>query len=154
VLREDRLTVDTPWGYYAVNMKYILIVGALVLIVFVVWKVAAPVVDPDVAAEHGLHWHAHLTIEVDGKNVPIQADIGLGAEEKPIHTHDTDGVIHMEFPGEVHQKDLELRQFFKEWGRDITSFGPNMHMQVNGATSTEYGRYVMHDGDEIVLQYN
>ncbi|MDE2079372.1 MAG: hypothetical protein KGI73_03235 [Patescibacteria group bacterium] len=109
--------------------------------------------NSDVITTQGLHWHAMLSIEVGTTSISIPAGIGLGAAEMPIHTHDDTGRIHMEFSGIVHKSDLELHHVFDEWGRPMDSFGSSMTMTVNGATSTAYGAYVMHDGDTIVLHY-
>ena len=138
-------------------MRNTLIVIVVVLALFAggaVWSQTLQSGNPDVVAANGLHWHPHLSIIVGGTPVVIPAGIGLGAVESPIHTHDASGTIHLEFSGVVHANELALGQFFKVWGRPIDSFGTNMTMSVNGATSTTYGDYVMHDGDKIVLRYD
>ncbi|HUY62380.1 MAG TPA: hypothetical protein VMV50_01135 [Candidatus Paceibacterota bacterium] len=135
-------------------MKYAYVAIGVVIVGLLGWTVVSQASDPTIVATHGLHWHSHLFITVKGQNVTIPAGIGLGAAEMPIHTHDDTGTIHMEFPGVVHASDLTLAQFFKVWGKDMSSFGSNMQMIVNGATSTAYGSYVMHDGDTIELSYD
>lgn len=109
--------------------------------------------DASVVTTQGLHWHAMLKIEQGTSTVTIPAGIGLTGTEQPIHTHDTTGKIHMEFSGVVHKSDLELHHVFDEWGKPMSSFGTLTSMTVNGATTTADGSYVMHDGDQIVLQY-
>lgn len=130
-----------------------LIIGAAVVLGLFVFGSSLSAQNPDVVTTRGLHWHAMLSIEVGTTSVAIPAGIGLGANEMPIHTHDDTGRIHMEFPGIVHKSDLALHHLFDEWGRPMDSFGTGMTMTVNGATSTAYGAYVMHDGDTIVLRY-
>jgi len=89
----------------------------------------------------------------------IPADIGLPAgmnsAHQPIHTHDDSdqGIIHMEFSGRVLKQNTTLGQFFKNWGKDMRSFGQNMKMMVNGQENTEYENYIMHDKDDIELYY-
>ncbi|MEK7509085.1 MAG: hypothetical protein AAB605_00045 [Patescibacteria group bacterium] len=109
--------------------------------------------DPDVVARSGMHSHPQLEIYVKGEKVDIPQNIGLGAVHKPIHTHDDLPLIHLEFSGMVRSDDIILGRFFENWGRDIRSFGENMHMTVNGVESTEYERYIMKDGDRIELRY-
>ena len=138
-------------------MRTTLIIVGLGLVLLVGgswWSRSLQAKDPNVIATNGLHWHAHLVIEVGTTTVAIPAGIGLGAAEMAIHTHDATGEIHMECGGVVHKKDLTLGQFFKVWGKDINSFGTNMRMTVNGTPNTEYGAYEMHDGDNIVLIYD
>lgn len=113
--------------------------------------------DPDVIAVGGMHWHPILTMYVKGEKLELPPDMGLGAVHKPIHTHAEDsakGVIHLEFAGMVRKDDIMLGRFFEIWGKDMSSFGSNMRMTVNGAPNTELGNYVMHDGDKIELRYD
>lgn len=118
--------------------------------------------DPDVIASNGLHWHPELTIYVKGEKQAIPANIGIGAQfasepmgMAPIHTHDdaVSGIIHLEFSGVVHKDDIKLAQLFKNWSKDINSFGSNVKMTVNGVENTELGNYEMHDKDKIELRY-
>ena len=135
-------------------MKAFFIIGGIAILALIGWVVFSQSNNPDILARSGLHWHAHLTIEARGANVVIPEGIGLTGEEMPIHTHATDGIIHMEFPGVVTKEDVMLGQFFKVWGKNMrTAFGTLSSMTVNGATSTAYENYVMHDGDSIVLSY-
>lgn len=134
-------------------MKYVYIGFAIIVLGLLGWSAFARTNDPTIVSTHGLHWHSTLTIEVGTTTVPIPSGIGLGGSEMAIHTHDSTGQIHMEFAGVVHESDLELHHLFDEWGRPMDSFGSKMTMTVNGATSTAYGSYVMHDGDTIVLRY-
>ncbi len=110
--------------------------------------------DPTVLASHGLHWHPSLEIYVRNEKIEIPQNIGLGAVHKPVHTHDDLPIIHLEFGGIVREGDIMLGEFFKNWGKDMRSFGGNVRMTVNGATSTDYERYIMRDGDIIKLYYD
>ena len=128
--------------------------GAIgILVWFIVSRPQIPA--SEIIARGGMHWHSQLTIYVKGVKQEIPADIGIGAIPQPIHTHeDSDqGVIHMEFQGFVQKKDIALGQFFKNWGKDIRSFGTNMKMVVNGAENAEYENYAMRDNDKIELRY-
>ena len=60
----------------------------------------------------------------------------------------------MEFQGLARKQDATLGQFFKNWDKDMQSFGTNMKMTVNGEENTEYENYVMGDKDKIELYYD
>lgn len=67
------------------------------------------------------HYHAHLDIYVNGKPVPVAADVGIDPASQTLtdlHTHDTTGVLHIE----SHTKGTRytLGQFFTEWGVKLT----------------------------------
>ncbi len=136
------------WGTFGA-----LIVGGLI------WFVASQpeTLESEIVSRSGFHWHPELTIYVKGEKQEIPANIGIGAIHQPIHTHDDDssqGIIHMEFQGLVRREDTTLGRFFKNWGKDMRSFGPNMKMTVNGVESTEYENYVMHDKNTIELRFD
>ncbi|MBI2612388.1 hypothetical protein HYW59_01060 [Candidatus Kaiserbacteria bacterium] len=142
---------------------FFIAVGVLVVLaiasIFVLPKPSGTVQsnDPDIVAAGGMHWHPILTMYVKGEKLELPPDMGLGAVHKPMHTHAEDsaqGVIHLEFPGMVRRNDIMLGRFFEIWGKDIGSFGSNMTMMVNGSPSTEYGNFIMHDGDKIELRYD
>ena len=92
---------------------------------------------PDTKEYLNYHVHAHLDVFVDGAPVVIPAGIGIDISDpavvtfdtgyggippegcdhvciSPLHTHDTDGVIHTEAPSEAR---FTLGQFFEEFGR-------------------------------------
>ena len=70
-----------------------------------------------------------------------------------MHTHESDGTIHLEFPGLVKRNDTTLGNFFRIWGKDFMSFGSSVTMMVNGKANTELDSYEMKDGDKIELRY-
>lgn len=107
----------------------------------------------DIVSRSGLHWHPHLDVYVQGQKQEIPGGIGLGVIHDPVHTHEKDGIIHLEFQGLVRERDLMLNQFFESWNKDMHAFGSNMRMTVNGQESSEYGNYMMKDGDNIELRY-
>jgi hypothetical protein len=75
-------------------------------------KAAGLTVGPMGTAEH---YHAHLSVFVDGEEVEVPANIGIEGEDMtPIHTHDARGVIHIE--SRVKGDTYTLGQLFKEWG--------------------------------------
>ena len=126
-----------------------------------IWYIGTrpPVPEGDIVSKNGLHWHPELTIFVKGVKLEIPENIGLPAGmnsiHQPIHTHDDSdkGIVHMEFEGRVLKQNTTLGQFFKNWGKDIRSFGANMKMTVSGQENTEYENYIMQDKDKIEIRY-
>mgnify|MGYP001582295965 FL=1 len=112
-----------------------------------------------ILAKKGLHWHSKISIAVRGQNVPVPANIGLGAVHNPIHTHDDPGVIHMEFDGAVRQNDTRLQKFFEAWNKQLSATclldecGGTVTMRVNGVPNTELGDYIMKNKDTIEISY-
>jgi hypothetical protein len=138
-------------------MKVVYIIAGIVLSVLataVLWSQSGASSDQIIIAQNGIHWHPQLTIYVKGEKIEIPQNIGLGVTHLPIHTHEDLPLIHLEFDGVVQEKDIMLGQFFKNWGRDIRSFGANMRMTVNGTENIEFENYIMKDGDKIELHYD
>lgn len=138
-------------------MKNILIAGGVALLLLVagsLWSGSLAPTEAALVARNGLHWHPKLEIYVNGEKIEIPEGVGLGAVHLPMHTHDDLPIIHLEFSGRVVEDDLRLGNFFRNWGRDMRSFGENMHMTVNGETSTEYENYILRDGDRVELHYD
>lgn len=120
-----------------------------------IWYLATrpAIPETEIVSRNGLHWHSELLIFVKEQKQEIPANIGMGAVELPIHTHDADGVIHLEFSGLVHQDDLKLGRFFQAWGKKFMEFGQSINMTVNGEKNNELENYRMKDGDKIELKY-
>jgi hypothetical protein len=67
------------------------------------------------------HIHQHLTITIRGRETPVPAMIGVNEFENyisPIHTHKTDGIIHIEA---ANKDAFTLGQFFDVWGVRLTA---------------------------------
>lgn len=146
----------------AKRVKYVAVWGtsiamAVLIIGGLVWYVATrpPIPEGEIVSRSGFHWHPELTIYVKGAWQEIPANIGIGAVHKPIHTHEDNkqGILHLEFQGMVRKQDIMLGEFFKNWGKDMRSFGTNMKMIVNGEENIEYENYIMQDKDKIELRY-
>lgn len=136
--------------------RYFLYGGVAVLVIgSVSWFItnSPSIPETEIISKRGIHWHADLAIYVKGVKQEIPTNVGLGVVHNPIHTHDSDNVIHMEFPGLVRKDDLKLGRFFKVWGKDLMDFGSSVKMLVNGKENTELADYVMRDGDKIELRY-
>lgn len=119
------------------------------------------------------HWHPKLTIRIDGEEVPIPDDIGVGTgrvvdtelsgmDMSPTHTHESDGTIHIENTNpSAKPETLTLGYFFYVWEKPLSSTcifehcttNGTLKMYVNGVENTEFGDYIMHDGDDILIEY-
>lgn len=144
-----------------------MIIGVVIL-GGIIWAYAQPNTgdstppDSRVISRYGIHWHSKLSINIKGENVPIPVNIGLGVTHNPIHTHDPDNVIHLEFDGRVTEKDTELKNFFDVWGKEfskdsllgnVAGAGGTITMLVNGEENTEFENYHMKDKDTIELKF-
>jgi hypothetical protein len=68
------------------------------------------------------HFHAHLDVIVNGKPVPVPANLGVaGNAMSELHTHDERGVVHIEAP--TANKRYVLGQLFSEWGVRLDAQG-------------------------------
>ena len=130
----------------------------MVIVGIIIWIFASQpkTLESEIISRAGFHWHPELVIYIKGEKQELPENIGIGAIHQPIHTHDDSdkGIIHMEFQGLVRKEDTVIGRFFKNWGKDMRSFGTNMKMTVNGEENTEYENYVMHDKDKIELWYD
>jgi hypothetical protein len=64
----------------------------------------------------GAHFHPHLDIRVDGKAVPVAANIGVDAATgtmSELHTHDASGIVHIESAAKDDR--YALGQLFAQW---------------------------------------
>ena len=109
------------------------------------------------------HDHAQLTIVINGSEIDIGSNIGIGNPDcdgmKGIHTHDNTGRLHIETPSPM---PAPLGAFFEIWGE---SFSENEIMgykndsnheivlTVNGEINELYDEYMMQDGDQIRIEY-
>jgi hypothetical protein len=108
------------------------------------------------------HVHAALRVYVNGKQIPVPADIGIEPEATSLaslHTHDTSGVIHIE---SSEKYPFTLGQFFTIWGVKFTntqlgsyvaSGGNMLTVYANGKPLSNPAGYVMNPHDDIVVGY-
>ncbi len=141
-----------------IALATILIIGAGV---FLSTKQGA-LPESEVLSEKAIHWHPKLTIKINGKTQEIPKDIGIGAVHQEIHTHDKDGVIHMEMSGPVTKEEAKLGNFFRIWGKTFSSNcifdycngkEKKVIMLVNGKEHMDYENYIMNDSDKIEIKY-
>jgi hypothetical protein len=101
------------------------------------------------------HIHAHLDIFVNGQSLTVPQSIGI--EDNTclywLHTHKTDGIIHIESP---QPRDFSLGQFFDIWKSTKTGMPPSDEplIYVNGnVVTTKLKDTPLNAHDEIVLVY-
>lgn len=151
------------------SIKKIFFVGAAILIIgggifgliqFQPSKPAAP--KSNIVAKGGIHWHTKLSIKILDQYQDIPSNIGIGITHLPIHTHDADGVIHMEFSGIVKEDDIRLGRFFENWGKSFNKdcvldkcSDPDgqFKMLVNGEKNSEFENYIMKDEDKVEIVF-
>lgn len=118
--------------------------------------------NSQILSHHGAHIHSKLFIYIKGQQQTIPANIGLEPVEQPIHTHDADNIIHLEFPGLVTLDNTRLQEFFKVWDKQFNSNcifdycnGPSgtIRMFVNGQPNNDFEKYPMKDEDQIEIRY-
>jgi hypothetical protein len=110
-----------------------------------------------------LHTHQHLDLFVDGKPVPVPANIGIDADGgfiSDLHTHETDGIMHVESPT---KRDFTLGQFLAVWGLPLSADtigtlretgSKTLRVWVNGDEVTaDPTRIVLAEHQEIVIAY-
>ena len=101
-----------------------------------------------------VHYHAHLDINVDGKNVAVPAYLGFVARGgkaiglAPLHVHDTSQVIHIE--NSVPAK-FVLGQVFIEWGVRFTDTCLGSYCAGNGKELAVFVNGKRYDGDPTRL---
>ncbi len=120
--------------------------------------------ESEIIARQGIHWHTELSITILGQKQGISANIGLGSvgqpTHTPIHTHEADNIIHLEFTGLVRKDDILLGRFFEIWGKEFNrdcilaqcnGTEGEVKMFVNGDPNFEFENYIMKDKDKIEI---
>jgi hypothetical protein len=106
-----------------------------------------PIIDGikcDKIEHFNFHYHAHLSIFVNGSAFLVPGGIGI----KPdciywLHTHDESGIIHIESP---QNNTFNLGQFFDIWGQ---KFNNTQLFEFNIGNSTNGGLAVYLNGTAI-----
>lgn len=115
--------------------------------------------------EHAVfHIHAHLDILIDGKPISVPSQIGINTDAGCLywlHTHDDNGVIHIESPLE---REFTLGNFFDIWGEPFNNThlfneevtNNTLSVYVNGnkvPTDMDYRSINLNAHDEIAIVY-
>ena len=111
------------------------------------------------------HTHAHLDIFVNGQPQQLPAYVGIEGSANCLfwlHTHSTDGVIHMEAP---HNTVMTLGQLFDIWQKtstDVAQFpkpissdagAPTLYINGQKSSQQDYRNATILPNTEIVLAY-
>ena len=104
------------------------------------------------------HAHAHLAISINGVPQTIPPDVGRTTGcLRPLHTHSTDGVVHIE-PDQ--DGTFKLGDFFLIWNQpfNATQFmsqhysSGQLKMTVNGASDQSFQNYVFPKNAQYTTQ--
>jgi hypothetical protein len=98
------------------------------------------------------HIHAHLSLYINGQQLPLPAQIGIASDQSCfywLHTHDTSGVIHMEAPT---QRSFVLGNFLNEWSTEFPSLGYPPQLDQTGWQVYVNGKLYNGDFHKIPLQ--
>jgi hypothetical protein len=107
-----------------------------------------------------MHIHPKLTIILDGQDIQIPSNIGLGQNlMRPLHTHDSSGTLHVEGPC---LRDFTLGDFFIIWGQpfsssqimDKKSNEGTIKMTVDGISNLQFEKLILQDNQEIIIEYS
>jgi hypothetical protein len=111
-------------------------------------RVAAAGLDIRNMAGVAYHLHPRLTVYDHGEAMTVADGIGVepGHGMSPLHTHGTDGVIHIESP---QRRDYTLGQFFTEWGVPLTG----AKVWANGSPVADPDNLVLVDQQQIVVAF-
>jgi len=112
----------------------------------------------------GPHVHPKLNVVIRGQPIAVPANMGLGAPPQPMHTHDTDGTIHVEGAA----AGTTLGEFMALWGVALSTdrLGPyrtnrteRLRMWVKAPQAKAFtetrprGSLPLTDGEELYLSY-
>lgn len=99
------------------------------------------------------HIHPQIKILVDGEEEILPSNIGMGACEKAIHTHDEDaaaGVIHVESQD---AREYTLGDFFGIWEKPLNRDGYLLEVKVDGTAVQNPAEIIFKDGQQIIFNY-
>lgn len=142
-----------------------IIIGAVVLVGLLMWpRLVGPAsgllkefkaAGIDCIAGHtnlGQHIHPHLSIQVDGIEETIPANLGiLPGCMAEVHTHDTTGTIHTETASSA--KQMHLKQFMTAYQIPLERPGYSLAITVDGQPTQEGVELILRDKQVIVLEY-
>jgi len=100
------------------------------------------------------HYHSKINATLNGEPFIVPTNIGLTPScVKPLHTHDTDGVIHIEFVKPVR---FTLGNFIKLWGIDLNQYDFKIFAKGTDDPAfrevTDYNVLFLEDNTEIKIE--
>jgi hypothetical protein len=151
-----RIAARTPSRPLRVSRLQVIIVVLVILlglVAYVVVNVSRPSPLPCISG-NGLayHWHTKLVILSGGTQVTIPGSIGISFTcMEVLHTHDSDGVIHIEPDTQQQARVYTVGDFFAVWQKP---FGNPTRMTLNGTAVTPSPTVGLYNTPEqIVLEY-
>ncbi len=119
--------------------------------------------QPSAEAAAVTHYHAHLSLFVNGKRVLVPVNIGLQnppAMSSDVHTHDENvdpgknGIIHIESPTKGFH--ATLLQFFDVWGvfansQCLAGYCGGVKVWVNGKPAPNGVNTLLHEHDAVTM---
>lgn len=127
---------------------------------------AYPVIDYvscQSTGQEGVHFHAHVSLYINGKRVLVPANVGIapdGSCQYWLHTHDESGVIHIEIPSGV---SVTFGNFLDIWAQQFRqleypsqlSDPVGWRVYVNGQPFTsDFHTIPLHSHTLLTLAYN
>jgi len=83
------------------------------------------------------HLHAYLNVTLNGEPFTVPANIGITSDcVKPLHTHDTNGTIHVEF---VKPTRFSLGIFVELWGLNLDQY--DVKVFVKNANDADFKEF-------------
>lgn len=160
-------------NWIIVTVALVVTVVASVLLIVGNQKTAKEHASGNIVSDKPIHWHPQLAIFINGRQVKIPANLGIGKKYQSnrwfdpmmgmtdIHTHDSSGTLHWEVMQDktpVTKDHVQLSNFFEIWGQPFNSttilgYEGTVKMTVNGKPNSEFGKYLVKDKDQIVLRY-
>ncbi len=101
-----------------------------------------------------IHYHAHVTVYINGSLVQIPQQIGIAPDGSCfywMHTHDSSGVIHIEAP---QGRDFTLGNFFHIWGEQFPQLKYPLELEQSSSSWQVYvdGKPYTGDFHNMVLK--
>jgi hypothetical protein len=103
--------------------------GALIAFLINFFIAGPPPLEQCITSEDmPFHQHAYLNVTLNGQPFTVPANIGISEDcTRPLHTHDTDGVIHTEM---VKPTRLSLADFIKLWGLNLDDYNVKVYAKT------------------------
>lgn len=107
------------------------------------------------------HIHPHLTITINGESQVPPKGLGVVSPTciRPLHIHENDGIIHVEFD---YPRDFTLGEFFRVWEKPFSKNQifdykvddtHELTLTVDGQPSEEWENLIFKDQQKIVINY-
>ncbi|MBI2547284.1 MAG: hypothetical protein HYW23_02450 [Candidatus Aenigmarchaeota archaeon] len=137
------------------------------------------ITDNVVLPNKPIHWHPNLRIIIKGEEIGIPANIGMGTSYSSspfydsmmgmtnMHTHDDSSTLHWEVMMHAPtREDMYLGNFFQVWGKTFNkncifefcngsegSVKMFINNKLNNKLNNKFDKYIVRDGDEIVIEF-